>query len=377
MRIVAFSDFAPPERGGGVENALGEIYERLAARNGAIIHVVALGSPPSPTTETLRGMTIHRASRIDLERWLGAQVAVSPSVWRLGFAIVRDVQPDVVHAHTLFFHSSLVAAAAARWYGVPLVLTAHVGPLSALPQPQRTAAEVYERFVGKRLLAIARRVIAVSEDVRTHLEHLGVASERIAVIPNGVDVDRFQPASDRTSSRTVIVSVGRLIANKGQRLLLDALAKLRAEGLDFEVRLVGDGPLRRELEAQVGQLGLRDSVRFLGEQSRVEDVLRDADIFVRPSLTEGMSLAVLEAMATGLACVVTDVSGSRQMIRDGYDGIIVQPHDTGELAAAIRGLLLDGQRRQRLGNAARSRARAFSWESVADATLAEFARVVG
>lgn len=377
MRIVAFSDFAPPERGGGVENALGEIYERLAARYGATIHLVALGSPASPTTETLRGMTIHRAARIDFDRRVGAQVAVSPKVWPLGFATVRDVRPDLVHAHTLFFHSSLVAAAAARRYGVPLLLTAHVGSLSALPQPQRAAALLYERFVGKRLLAIARRVIAVSDDVRTHLERLGVASERITVIPNGVDVERFQPAVDRSSSRVVVVSVGRLIANKGQHLLLDAMAELRAEGLDFELRLVGDGPLRRDLETQVGRLGLSDSVRFLGEQSRVEDTLRDADIFVRPSFTEGMSLAVLEAMATGLACVVTDVSGSRQLICDGRDGVIVPPRDTAALASAMRGLLLDRERRQRLGGAARSRARAFSWDGVADATFAEFARVIG
>lgn len=86
---------------------------------------------------------------------------------------------------------------------------------------------------------------------------------------------------------------------------------------------------------------------------------------------------MLEAMATGLACVVTDVSGSRQLIHDGREGLIVRPRDTAELASALRGLLLDGPRRRRLGRAARSRAEALSWDAVADATFAEFARVVG
>ncbi len=377
MRVVAFSDFAPPERGGGVEHALAEVYERLATRMDVTIHLVALGSPLLPATETVRGMTIHRAPRIDLERWVGAQVAIAPRVWPAGFAAVRDVRPDLVHAHTLFFHSSLVAAAAARWYGVPLLLTAHLGSLAALPQPQRLAATLYERTFGTCLLSSARRVIAVSEDVGTHLRRLRVPSSRISVIPNGVDTERFHPALRPQGNRPVIVSVGRLIANKGQHVLLEAAARVRAQGYDFELRLIGDGPSRQVLAAQAERLGLGDCVQFLGEQSRVEDALRDADIFARASFTEGMSLAVLEAMATGLACVVTDVSGSRELIRDGRDGVIVPPGDVEALASALSELILDGQRRTRLGDAARSRAEAFGWDAVADATFAEFRRVAG
>lgn len=371
MRVLAFSDFAPPETNGGVERTLDEIYGRMSRKHRTVIDVVTLAGGGLAPREDHNGYSIHRAPRLPLERLTGMQIAVSPPIWKRGFERARQSRPDVIHAHTLFFHSSLVAASLARLLRIPLVLTVHLGSAGALPQPQQAAVGLYERTVGRSLLSSARRIICVSNDVATHVASIGASSDRITVIPNGVDTQRFRPADRASTARPVVVCVGRLIANKGQQHLLEAAEHLKCEGFSFELRFAGDGPQRQRLQEDAERRGLQGMVRFLGERHDISDILREADIFVRPSLTEGMSLAVLEAMATGLPPVVTAVSGSRELVEHGVSGLIVPPADSRAIAEALRTLFSDASLGPRLGGAARERAQQFSWDRVAEDTLEE------
>ncbi len=376
IRVLAFSDVVLPEGSGGVERTFPELYGRLAARGAADIRLVALGGDGLPRRERQHGHIVERARRIPLERLTGAQVAFSLDAWRTAWRAYRAHRPHVIHAHTLFFSTSLVAAVLARTTGTPLIVTVHVGSLAALPQPYRGAVQLYERTIGRFILSSAARIICVSDDVRAYALALGAAPGRTVVVPNGVDLARFTPGAAEDRSRPVVLSVGRLIFNKGLQYLLPAAAQLRNEGLSFQLVIAGDGPLHRELERDAAALGLDDTVQFLGRRDDVDRLLRSADIFVRPSLSEGMSLAVLEAMAAGLAVVATDVSGSRQLIADGESGFIVPPADVDSLASALRRLILDPGLRRCFGERAHERATHYTWESVADATAEEVARVL-
>ena len=375
IRILVLSDVAAPEGSGGVERTLPELYGRLAASGRAQVHLLAFGSGALPREELRDRVHIHRASRLPLDRLTGAQLALSAAVWRRGFALARELQPHVVHAHTLFFHTSLVAATVARLTRAPLLLTVHVGSLAALPQPYRGASGLYERSVGRLLLAAAARVICVSEDVRTHVRSLGIAPQKLAVVPNGVDLERFAPAPRSGDGAPVVVSVGRLIMNKGLLDLIEAAALLRDADVAFELRLIGEGPQRAALEVAVQRHRLEERVRFLGRRDDVPELLGQSDVFVRPSLSEGMSLAVLEAMAAGLPVVASDVSGTRELIADGESGAIVPPGNPRRLASALRPLLEDHAGRRAMGQAARRRAERHGWDRVADATWAELERV--
>jgi glycosyltransferase involved in cell wall biosynthesis len=374
MRIRAFSDVAWPEGSGGVERTLVELYPRLVAGHGAEVCLVTLADRQLPRREHAAGIEMVRARRMPLERITGAQVSASFDVWRTAMRAADRFKPGLVHAHTLFFHTSLVAMAVAKRHRVPFLLTLHLGAVSALPQPYRAATQLYERSAGKALLAAATRVICVSEDVHRHALALGVPAEKLVTVPNGVDAARFQPAERPVRETPVVLSVGRLIFNKGLHFLIEAAAQLRDSGLSFHVQLAGDGPMEGKLRQQVADRGLEDTVTFLGRRDNVESLLGEADIFVRPSLSEGMSLAVLEAMAAGLPLVATDVSGTRQLIQDGVNGLIARPGVVEDLTAALARLLPDPHLRAEFGANARRRALAFDWSAVAESTAKEMTR---
>ncbi len=249
--------------------------------------------------------------------------------------------------------------------------------MDLLPWPARTATVAYERTVGRWIISSATRVIAVSDSVRDHLEALGTPPDRVTVVPNGVDLHRFDVERPASGSTVRIAYVGRLIQNKGPHLLLDALRMLSRENVDFCAVLAGDGPMRRGLEAQVRRDRLEGRVRFLGHVADVERVLADSDILVRPSLTEGMPLAVLEAMAAGLCVVAADNPGNAGVISHGRTGYLVRAGDAQRLAAQLGEVIRDGRARRRVGQEARSFVQRYTWDACARSTaevLAQAAR---
>lgn len=375
MRVLAFSDFAWPEGSGGVERTLAEIYPRLVRRGHTQVQIIALAGANLPRQEDQDGVLVRRARRVPLERLTGAQVSASLDAWPVARRAVREFRPDLVHVHSLYFHTSLVGAGLARAYRLPLLVTMHLGAVDALPQPYRAASTLYERTAGRLLLANARRIICVSNNVREHALSLGAGPEKSVVVPNGVDCLRYAPGAGSRSTTPTLLCVGRLIFNKGQHILLEAVAALRRAGIALRVLFAGDGPMEQRLRRQAAELGLDDAtVIFLGRRDDVGELLSQADLFVRPSLSEGMSLAVLEAMAAGLPVVVTDVSGNRELTRSGHDGVIVPPGSAQQLAAALRRLVGDAAYRKELGARGRQRALQYDWSAVARQTEEEMIR---
>ncbi|MGH7583352.1 MAG: glycosyltransferase [Gemmatimonadales bacterium] len=201
-------------------------------------------------------------------------------------------------------------------------------------------------------------VIAVSADTRRQLLELGIMSRRgVDVVTNGIDVIRFRPAAHGPRSAHGIVHVGRLDPIKGQDVLVDAMVVIAREVPGAHLEVVGDGPARRALEAQVRTLGLDAQVAFVGAVDDVRPYLDAASVFVLPSRSEGISLALLEAMASGLAVVATDVGGNREVIGHVDCGALVAADDAAALARAVIRLLCRPEMARAMANAAREEIR--------------------
>ena len=172
--------------------------------------------------------------------------------------------------------------------------------------------------------------------------------------------------------------VGRLIANKGPQYLIEAAPALLTTCPHAEIVIVGDGPMKPALEARAQTLGIQDKVTFLGARRDVADVLRGCDVFVRPSLMEGMPLTVLEAMACGVPVIATPVGGTPEVVEHEYTGLLVPPTDVGELGIALIRLASSPELRQRLGEAGRRLVeRDFSWEQVVERNLVVYHKALG
>lgn len=366
--VLMLTDYFPPHAG-GVERAVYELARRLASR-GTGVRVLTLTTRRAATQESLEGVEVVRVPGFDLTRSAGAQLAVSPRAWPVLLKILETRKVDLIHAHNLFFHLSLAGALLSRASGTPLVTTAHLGPVDRLGGAYGTLAALYERSVGALILRLSHRTIAVSDAVARHARRLGARPESVIAIPNGVDTHRFSPATTNRESASKVIFVGRLIFNKGPQFLLDAIPEVlcRHPGTQFEI--VGDGPMRRQLESRAARQGLNGRVRFLGERDDVEHLLRKADVFVRPSLLEGMPLTVLEAMACGLPVIATPVGGTAELVEQGVNGYLVEPGCRAELAERLCALLADRDLRREMGRRGRMLVESgYDWDSAAQKTV--------
>jgi glycosyltransferase involved in cell wall biosynthesis len=208
--------------------------------------------------------------------------------------------------------------------------------------------------------------IAVSEDVKSAIQEYigGISDDKIAVIVNSVDLTRYQAAVDRLAIRRqlgleqgdrVMAVVATFKRQKGHRYLIDAASLVVPQFPNLRILFIGDGELREELLAQTRALGLERSIRFLGTRQDVPDLLAASDCFVLPSLWEGSPMALVEAMASGLPVIATEVSGTRQVIVPGESGLLVPPGDARQLASAMLSLLSAPEKAKSMGIAARQR----------------------
>lgn len=363
LRVLGFCDYFPPRSSGGAERVAWEMYQRLADR-GVRVEIVTASPLGDGQVSEEGGMVIWSVRSLDLSRLANAQVSLAPRLLPTAFAAVRSVRPHVLHANGLHFQTSIAATILHYLKRIPLVTTVHLGRPELLPPAVRIPTTVYERVVGRAILRASYRVVAVSRAVAEHVRSFGVPPERIRVVPNGVDVGRFRVGPDR-SGPPLVLFVGRLIGNKGPQLLLRALSRLSKEGMAFRAAFVGDGPLRGRLEGLAARSGLGDRVIFTGHVVDVGSWLQLADILVRPSWTEGMSLALLEAMAAGVCVVASDVPGNVELLEGGRLGRLFPVGDEHGLTTALREVLVDGKLRNRLRMAAQAAAKTYSWDRAA------------
>ncbi len=217
--------------------------------------------------------------------------------------------------------------------------------------------DVSEYHLGEKMAA-ADFVFCISRYTASQLMRLCDYAHwgKISIAPLGVDTDKFRPGPRRTPGDPVnILCVGRLNAAKGLHVLITAIARLAPRFPEVSLTLVGDGEERASLETLIDSLGLQQRVRFAGvvNQDHILPWYRQADIFCLPSFAEGVPVVLMEAMATGLPCVTSRITGIPELIDDGEDGLLVTAADAEALADALAQLIASPQLRHRLGIAAR------------------------
>lgn len=260
------------------------------------------------------------------------------TVWRL-HRLLRRIRPDVVHTHNL---GPLIYAVAATGFGrlYPLVHGEHCQLLCPDLEPPRLRLR---RF----LYRACRGIHSVSEMSRQELLDLGAPADRLLAVVNGVDSGAFAPGDRVTARQSLglpavapcIAMVARFEQRKRHRLVIEALRILADQGRDVDLVLAGDGPLRPELQALAEARGLSSRIHFLGFQQDVRPVYHAADLVVLPSTGEGLSNAVLEAMACAVPVLCHDACGCAEAIDNGVDGWVRNIDTTETLAGILDSLL--------------------------------------
>ena len=269
---------------------------------------------------------------------------------------LRAAPGTIIHTHNANAHYHAVAAAV----GLPVARMINTRHGMGAAQPRSRGEWLYRRTMGR-----TDTVAAVCEAARARFAQQGVCPRReLLSVPNGIRIGHFSAAAEvrraalrnvlgLTPATRIIGTVGRLNPVKDQATLLRAFARLHEACADTALVLVGDGALRAALEAQAATAGIGDAVRFLGDRGDVQQLLRGFDVFVLSSLSEGYSMALLEACASGLPIVATDVGGNREIVVDGRNGLLVPAARDDALAEAISALLRDPARTAEMGRAGR------------------------
>lgn len=288
-------------------------------------------------------------------------------------ALLEQYDVDVIHTHGI--KSDLYALLASGKRGVRLVGTCHSWTMDSL---KHRGISLMDRLLLTRFDGVA----IVTESLRPRLLRLGVKDERVHTIDNGIDCTPFSSLNTDThqstqGDRLVVGAVARLARVKGLRYLLDAAALLIPDFPSARFVIVGEGPDLTLLRDHAAGLGIGASVHFMGSSSNLPDIYAGFDIFVLPSLSEGMPMALMEAMASGRAVVASAVGSVPNMIVNNRNGILVQPADSASLASRLKELLSNSSARATLGQAARETAiMRFSAAAMARAYLSLYESVM-
>jgi glycosyltransferase involved in cell wall biosynthesis len=364
--LLNWQDRLNPQAG-GAETHLHQIFGRLAAR-GHPVSLLASGWDGAPPTERVDGMAVHRAG----SRYTFSVAA--PRYYQRHLASLRfDVVVDALNKVPLF---------SPRWVREPVVLLVHhlFGRTAFQEAPLPLAAMTW---LLERPLARAYRdvpVQAISRSTADDLVERGLPRDSIDVIYPGVDLAFFRPdpAVERFPEPTFLY-LGRLKRYKGVDLVLEAVARLAAQGVPARLIVAGKGEWEPQLRSLAGRLGIEPRVDFAGfvTEDRKRELFRRAWANVFPSPKEGWGITNLEAGACGTPTVASDSPGLRESVVDGATGTLVPHGDVERLTAALHEVATRPERARAMGAAAHDFAAGFTWERAADETERHLHRALG
>jgi glycosyltransferase involved in cell wall biosynthesis len=344
----------------GGELAGGEVIAlRLARAARAAGHEVMLVSPTEgPAMEQARSENL-RTERADVSRTI--RIGGATALARL----LRRFEVDLLHTH-VHVAANILGRLAARTAGAAVVSHLHIENHFRRQRLARAPLVLLDNATAR----LCSRLIAVSEATRQAFVRQGFPADLIETVRNGVDAAALETARTQSlreelripSDAVLIAHVGRLAPVKGQRELIEAVARLHERHPQASVVFIGrdvqaGGAYRMELERLASALGVDAAVHFAGFRPNASSELREVDVLALPSWIEGLPLVVLEAMAQGKPVVATDVGGTPEAVVDGETGRLVPPRDPRALAAALDELVADPELRRRFGDAGRARVR--------------------
>lgn len=272
---------------------------------------------------------------------------------------IKVFAPDVIHTH---IHALKYAYIAALGLGIPMLRTIH-----SIASQDAEADTSINRFLFVKGSVFP---VAISEAIQdTTAQYYRLDKQNIPVVPNGVDLSRCIPKENYTADSAIkLLHIGRFHEAKNHNAIIQAMVILKNRGISVTLDCYGDGELLEEIKNSVARLDLQNTVRLRGVSADVFPILHDADIFLLPSVWEGIPMTIIEAMGTGLPIIASHVGGIPDMIENNVSGLLIAP-EAQALADAVEALSKDAALRARLGNGALQAVHRFSAEEMAEGYL--------
>ena len=335
---------------GGAEIMCENLVEALIDASNDVT-VISLYSTKTPITERLekRGVKI-----IYLDKRVGLDFSIAKKMLK----IINEEKPDVIHTHLASLKYAYSAVKKSK-IKIPIVHTVHSIAQKESPLRDR----IFNRFWYKNGKVIP---VALSKEIqKTVLQVYGLDEQDVPIVFNGLNFSKcIQKQAYSSDEKIKLLHIGRFTAEKNHQCIIDAVRLLTDSGVNVSLKLIGEGPLKAEIEQNVRELGLDSVVEFMGAQSNVYPFLSDADVFMLPSIYEGIPLSLVEAIGTGLPIVASNVGGIPDMIENEVNGLIITP-DAESLASAIKRLVESEELREKLGKNALSESDRFSAKNMA------------
>lgn len=358
MKIAIIVFQFPPKWLAGTEIATYNIAQHLAIR-GHEIHVITRHDKGLPYESKLQGFHVHRIRSPNI-RFLDL-----PIFWLRILIILRELEPDIIHIQSI--HNALLGYFAKKSLHKPLVFWGRGSDVYAI----HTFSPL-TRWIIRVGVKSSDAVIALTAAMKAEIQRL--AMREVAVIPNGIDLKRYEQLSRGVIRKELqiaedirtVIWVGNMNSWKGVQYLIEAINIVRYSSSKVRLILLGDGLEKRNLYAKTKDLNLVDFVIFAGAVSnnKVLEYMIASDIFALPSLTEGFPMVVLEAMGSGLPVVATNIKGMSEIIIDGINGFLVEPENPEQIANRILLLISDDELRQRVRKNNKEKAKQYSWDIV-------------
>jgi L-malate glycosyltransferase len=374
MKILMLNYEFPPI-GGGAAKAHLCLLRQYAANRDLQVHVLTSAPTPGAATETFsENITIYKVGihKKQLHHWRRGEVIEWLLKARVRYRrLLRQNDYDLIHAFFGFPTGWLCYRNAGE---APYIISLRGSDVPG----QNARLQLDYKMLGPAFRAIwkkAAALVACSEGLKARALRF-LPSVAIDVIPNGVELDRFYPSETEQGSEVLrLLTVGRLSVTKRVDILIDAVEMLHKEGYRLRFTIVGGGAVEPQLRQSVARKNLGDIVEIIGRRDpeNMPQLYRQSDVFISASMQEGMSNAMLEAMASGLPIVTTRCEGLEELIAD--NGVIVERAEAEAVAAAIKKLADDRALCRQMGIAARKRAEQFSWSRAAESYLALYERL--
>jgi glycosyltransferase involved in cell wall biosynthesis len=347
--IVQVVSYYPPHLG-GMENCAAQIAEGFVEK-GYAVSVYTSGISYSLSTVKSSKSLVHYLKSIEF--------AHTPIIFTLFFRLLALQRHSLIHLHVAQAFSPEIVYLISKLRGIPYIAHIHLdvdpsGPFGFL-------LETYKKLFLKWVLKSAAKIICLSESQKRLIaSKYALPLESIAVIPNGVAKEYFVGKRTKQNPVPHLLFVGRLAAQKNLSLLIEAVSQMQTSAL---LDIVGEGELRENIETLIQKYGLHN-VKLHGQKTGREllELYKSADIFVLPSLKEGVSLAMLEALAAGLPVVASDLPEIRPIL--GECGVLIQEPTATNYAKALDILLSNGETMQNLSTLSVQKAHSYSWENV-------------
>ena len=351
MKITILVGLFPPKWLAGTEIATYNLADHLA-RRGHEVHVITSHDAGLPELSEESGFSVHRIA------WPKIRFIGIVAFWAKICLEIQTIKPDVFHAQSLL--CGIPAVVAKKFLKIPYVVW---GQGSDIYLPGR-----FTRMTSKSILQNADAVLALTEDMKQKMRE--ICDRDISVVPNGIDLKRFEISSGekKEGSAKTIIFVGRLHPVKGVQYLIEAMAIVHQQMPDVKLVIVGDGVERARLEELAEKLNLNGCIQFAGQvpQESIPRLMHQADVFALSSLSEGLPVVILEAMAAGLPIVATKVGGIPDIVEEGVNGYLVNAKSSEEIADRLLILLQNDEMREEIAAKNREKAKLYTWDKIAD-----------